>query len=134
MRDTGVIYGNSLHSLAAEEGIDALIKAELEAVEEDAISFMYPGLPENTKCIAYAAGGASAEELAVFSAGDGDVQSVKELLTERVADRIEAFASYKPGDVPKLENAVIKSGGGYVIFCVCDKWTEADKLADELLG
>ena len=34
MRDTGVIYGNSLHSLAAEEGIDALIKAELEAVEE----------------------------------------------------------------------------------------------------
>lgn len=34
MRETGIIYGNSLHALAAEEGVDALIKEQLAAVEE----------------------------------------------------------------------------------------------------
>ncbi len=33
MRETGTIYGNSLFSLAADEGLDALIKEQLEAVE-----------------------------------------------------------------------------------------------------
>ena len=33
MRETGIIYGNSLHALAAEEGCDALIKEQLAEIE-----------------------------------------------------------------------------------------------------
>ena len=83
----------------------------------------------------YAAGGASAEELAVFTVqSDADAQSVKSLLAERVKERTQAFATYKPDDVPKLENAVIESNGGTVIFCVSGSWKEASALAKGLLG
>ncbi len=34
MRETGIVYGNSLYSLAAEEGIDAEIKGQLAAVAD----------------------------------------------------------------------------------------------------
>ena len=107
----------------------------IEYVEPEAVEFMYQGLPEGTKCIAYAAGGASAEELAVFTVqSDADAQSVKSLLAERVKERTQAFATYKPDDVPKLENAVIESNGGTVIFCVSGSWKEASALAKGLIG
>ena len=49
-------------------------------------------------------------------------------------ERTQAFATYKPDDVPKLENAVIESNGGTVIFCVSGSWKEASALAKGLLG
>lgn len=108
---------------------------DIEYVEPEAIEFMYQGLPEGTKCIAYAAGGASAEELAVFTVqSEEDAKSVKALLAERVKDRAEAFAMYKADDVPKLENAVVESNASTVIFCVSGSWKEASALAKELLG
>ena len=33
MRETGIIYGNSLHALAAEEGCDSIVKEQLAEVE-----------------------------------------------------------------------------------------------------
>ena len=118
-------------TLSAEEICDKMKNGvefgiAIEYVEPEAVEFMYQGLPEGTKCIAYAAGGASAEELAVFT--------VQSLLAERVKERTQAFATYKPDDVPKLENAVIESNGGTVIFCVSGSWKEASALAKGLLG
>lgn len=127
-------------TLSAEEICDKMKNGvefgiAIEYVEPEAVEFMYQGLPEGTKCIAYAAGGASAEELAVFTVqSDEDAQSVKSLLAERVKERTQAFATYKPDDVPKLENAVIESNGGTVIFCVSGSWKEASALAKGLLG
>ena len=127
-------------TLSAEEICDKMKNGvefgiAIEYVEPEAVEFMYQELPEGTKCIAYAAGGASAEELAVFTVqSDADAQSVKSLLAERVKERTQAFATYKPDDVPKLENAVIESNGGTVIFCVSGSWKEASALAKGLLG
>ena len=61
-------------------------------------------------------------------------QPEAERLGVRVKERTQAFATYKPDDVPKLENAVIESNGGTVIFCVSGSWKEASALAKGLIG
>ena len=39
-------------------------------------------------------------------------------LETRNQTRIEQYSSYNPTEVPKLENALIMSGGQYVVLCV----------------
>lgn len=79
--------------------------------------------------------GATAEELAVFEAKDADAAAaLVEKLQARNADRIENYADYIPAEVPKLENAVILSGGRYVVLCVATDASAVRELAEKTLG
>ena len=55
-------------------------------------------------------------------------------LEARNTDRIENYSSYIPSEVPKLEDAVIISGGRYVVLCVADDAAAAQKIVDKALG
>lgn len=79
--------------------------------------------------------GATAEELAVFETKDADAAAaLAKKLETRNADRIENYSSYIPAEVPKLENAVILSGGRYVVLCVAEDASAVREAAEKALG
>ena len=75
------------------------------------------------------------ESVGTVETKDADAAAalVKKLET-RNADRIENYSSYIPAEVPKLENAVILSGGRYVVLCVAEDASAVREAAEKALG
>ena len=106
----------------------------LYALDESVAQGIY-GINADTRCWVRAGTGATAEELAVFEAKDADAAAaLVEKLQAQNADRIENYADYIPAEVPKLENAVILSGGRYVVLCVATDASAVRELAEKTLG
>ena len=69
----------------------------------------------------YISSGATAEEIAVFELKDDkDADKAYENATQRIADQKDAFENYIPKEVQKLNSAIVKNSGNYVIVCVSD--------------
>lgn len=107
---------------------------ELYALDESVAQGLY-GVDAQTRCWVRAGSGATAEELAVFETEDAEsAAALAGKLQARNTDRIESYSSYIPGEVPKLENAVIISGGRYVVLCVAADASAVKELAEKTLG
>ena len=73
--------------------------------------------------------GASACEAAVIKCSDADYASeVSDLLKQRVSNQKDLYSSYNAGETTKLENAIIKTSGNYVVLCVCDDTSKAEEI------
>ena len=76
--------------------------------------------------------GASACEAAVIKCSDSNyVSEVKTLLENRVKNQTDLYSSYNAGETKKLENAIIKTSGNYVVLCVVDDTTKAEEVLKE---
>ena len=74
---------------------------------------------------------ATPEEIAVFQADTVySAQALCELAQARLAQQKASYASYAPQEVPKLESAVVKVCGEYVIVCVCADNTLAEQIIE----
>ena len=106
----------------------------LDAIDEANVQYItgYEKLPEGTKSSVNMAAGANAEEVSVFKAGD--TAAVKEAISAHVEAQKTAFSSYKPEDMPKLDNAVIVEKNGVVVLVVTADYENAAKVVAEVLG
>lgn len=69
----------------------------------------------------YISSGATAEEIAVFEFETAaDAKAAIPAAQERLAEQKSSYESYMPAEVQKLENAVLKQYGRYLIVCVAD--------------
>ena len=74
----------------------------------------------------WAAGGTSAQEIAVFQlAADAPVEDVAEALGAYLENRTGAFTGYLPDEVVLLENARVITQGNYVALLVCEDMESA---------
>ena len=81
---------------------------------------------------AYVSTGATAEEIAVFTAADaGQVETVRAALEKRVEDQKAAYTNYQPQEMTKLSDPVIETRGDTVILCVSDDNSAALSVIDE---
>ena len=106
---------------------------ELFQLSDDQFSVLYE-LPDSVKGAAYCGSGATAEEVAVFDAGDEN--SAKALLSEmqdRLKSRSASYASYMPDEVSKIDSAVLKQAGQYIILCVSPDNAAAEKIISGFL-
>ena len=71
-------------------------------------------------CALYISTMATPEEIAVFRADDA-------LSTD---DLTASYTDYAPAEVPKLESAVVRTCGDFVIVCVCADNAKAETLLD----
>ena len=55
-------------------------------------------------------------------------------LENRVAYQKAGYEDYGPAEVPKLDSAVIKSAGSYVVMCVSDDNAKAEEVIKSYLG
>ena len=87
-----------------------------------------------TSAIVYAGTGATAEEIAVFTAKDD--AAADRLLTAartRVDDQIESYKNYGPAAAMTLENDIVEKSGNYVVVVVCSDSEGAAKIADKYI-
>jgi len=105
---------------------------ELEAVDMELACELYGIKPEDVaECVAYLSTGATAEELVLFiMSEESDTEQVKEACGRRVEEQIFGFKSYKPSEVPKLENAICEVRGNTVLMLVANDWEKAAKAAE----
>lgn len=101
------------------EEIDLEIACSLYALDQSKV----------TGAAVYGSTGATAEELAVFIFSDADAATTAKANFEtRIADRTEAMADYLPGEVPKLEKAVLEVRGATLLFVVANDYAPVEEL------
>ena len=76
--------------------------------------------------------GATAEEIAVFEAADqSSADAVKSACEDRKAKQTTSYADYKPSETSRLDKAIIKEDGNYVVYCVTDDTDKANEIIDK---
>nr|WP_319489426.1 DUF4358 domain-containing protein [uncultured Caproiciproducens sp.] len=91
------------------------------------------GLDESTvsKSDVYESTGATAEEVAVFEAKDeASAAKVKKAAQQRMEDQRASFTDYQPQEMEKLKSPVLVENGKYVILCVSNDNSGAQKVID----
>ena len=85
-------------------------------------------------CALYISTMATPEEFALFEADDTySVEELTALAEARIAQQKESYASYAPAEMPKLESAVVRPFGDFVLVCVCADNDAAAALFDTLM-
>lgn len=73
--------------------------------------------------------GTGACEIAVITCKDASyAEKATEQLQSYLDSRADLFAGYAPDEVPKIEEALIKSAGNYVVLCVTDDTAAAEEV------
>ena len=109
--------------------LEGTIDSEVSEVSNDIIASTYFVDMEK---IDEAAAGSNACEVLVLKCKDASyVSEVEDLLKKRVESQSALFASYNAPEVAKLDAALIKSKGNYVVFCVTDHNDKAEEILKE---
>lgn len=75
--------------------------------------------------------GATAEEVVLIKAKDKDaLKRIEKVINDRLAFQKDSFANYIPSEVPKIESAIIKTSGNYLVYCVADDLSAAQDVID----
>lgn len=79
----------------------------------------------------YEGAGGTAEEIAVIECANADeAEKAEEILKNRVEEQKDSFADYVPGELVKLDAAVIRVVGNYAILSVSDDPKTANDIID----
>ena len=77
---------------------------------------------------------ATTNELAVFHCADSSaLEATKSAVEARMKDQREAYENYIPDELLRLDNALVKTSGNYLLFSVSDDNETVEKLFDEAL-
>ncbi|MEG1559367.1 MAG: DUF4358 domain-containing protein [Clostridia bacterium] len=71
------------------------------------------------KAIMYIGSGATAEEVSLFEfKTDKDASNAHAIAEQHIKDQKEAFLDYVPAEIQRLDKAIIKVKGKYLVVCV----------------
>lgn len=128
--------GNSAKEIDAAALAESLVNEityedKLESVDADTIS-MYIEVPENTESVMYMGSGSTAEEVAVFTSEDAETagETLKKV-QEHLDDQTASFQAYKAEEAKRVEDAVLKQEGKYVILCVSGDADKANEIIEK---
>ena len=119
-----------LASKIAESGSfeDQLMQVDSEMVIED-YNF---SSDEINELVSYQGSGATSEEIVILQVKDkSQINDVKSKIDTRLAERKEAFESYLPEEVGKIDNNILKVKGNYVILCIANDTNTVNNVLNE---
>ena len=64
---------------------------------------------------------------------EADAKEAKESLQKHLDHRKNLFANYAVEEAARLENAVIKVSGRYVVLIIADEYTQIEKAFDDMI-
>ena len=108
----------------------------LEPLDTDIALTLY-GLTEDScaSSIFYLSTGATAEELAILQVADGgSMQTLQDAVQYRLTYQKDSFENYVPAEIPKLDGAIVRTQGDYLIFCVAADGGAAGAIIDKYFG
>ena len=79
----------------------------------------------------YSNSNATAEDIAVVKVNDeAYADTVKKAFEDRIAEQKKSFQDYNAAEVPKLEDAVVKVSGKYVVLVVSGDSAKAKEIVE----
>lgn len=131
--------GSSAKTYVPADTASALLESAaftdtLEALDKDTAAAMYGIDPASiTDCAVYASLSMGAEEIAVLTLTDEEAaKTAKTALDKRVSDQITALESYMPGEVDKLNHAIVEQTGSTALLVVAADADAARGVLDGL--
>lgn len=131
--------GNSKENVSIDMG--TLAEKLLETVKNDELTKIDSELVESTynikadqyeEGVVYVSSGATAMEIAIFKGKDkASVEEISKAVDTRKKEQIEAYTTYAPEQVPKLEAAIKKEVGNYIIYCVTEDTKQAENIIND---
>ncbi len=120
----------NVNELASDLAKNAKFTEQLTEVSSDITAKRY-GLDSEAveECAAYAGTKAVVDEVAVFKSKD--VDTVKEQALKHIEAQKSSYSSYRPDEVPKLDDSIITVVGDYVIVCVSEDSSVAESIIAE---
>ena len=115
------------------QDLEGTIDSEVSEVTSDVMASTYFFDMEKIEDSAAALNsGSSACEVVVLKCKDSSyVSEAEDLLKKRVESQSTLFASYNAPEVAKLDAAILKTKGNYVVFCVTDDTSKANEIIKE---
>ena len=119
-----------LHALADDLVANAAFIDEPVKRRDDTVADRYDCSGYVT-AVAYATGGATAEEIALFEAENADAAAaIFEAMEYYLSTQRRSYESYNPEGVVNLNGAILEQHGNYILYCVCgDAASAADIIA-----
>lgn len=112
------------------QDLEGTIDSEVSEVSSDVIaSTFFFDMDKIEESAAALNSGSSASEVVVLKCKDSSyVSEAEDLLKKRVESQSTLFASYNAPEVAKLDAAILKSSGNYLIYCVTDDTDKANEI------
>lgn len=107
----------------------------ISPIEKDVAAKLY-GVDASgiADCQVYCSTKATTEEIGLFKCTD---EKSAEALLKAAKDRVESqratYSSYAPGEMPKLDDAIVKQDGNYVFYIVTADSAKAQAVLDKYL-
>lgn len=119
-------------ALSAELNDADLFIDSLVSMDEAAIGGQCESDVSACTAMEYHAGmGATAEEWGIFTCADAKAaKSLAESLKAHCDSLLETYTSYAPDAVPRIENAVVRQSGPYVLIVIAADYEGAAEIAD----
>ena len=110
----------NIEGLAEEIAKSSAFEDQLEKVDSEMTMQDYNfSTDEVAQLVSYQGSGASSEEIVILQVKEkSNINSVKDKINTRLAERKEAFESYLPEEVGKIDNSILRVEGNYIILCV----------------
>lgn len=109
---------------------DSIAKVDNEIVME---SYGFSN-EEINEIVSYQGSGATSEELVILHATDkSQLNSIKDKIGNRLTERKEAFESYLPEEVFKIDNHLLDIKGNYVILCISNDPSKVEEVINNYI-
>ncbi len=121
---------------AAGALLDSKAFSDILSPVQPVIAAVLYGVPlENVDaCSVYCSTGATAEEIAVFRCRDeAAAAALKQTAQQRLQEQKDAYSSYAPQEIPKLDNALLRASGVYVVCVVAEDYDAVRPILDKFI-
>ena len=82
--------------------------------------------------VSYQGSGATSEEIVILKVKDkSNLNDVKDKINSRIQERKQAFQSYLPEEVGKIDNNILRVEGNYIIFCVSNDSSKVNQIIND---
>ena len=108
---------------------------ELNMVDKDITMSDYDFTQDEIKnLISYQSTGATSEELVILQVNDkSKLNDVKEKINTRLEERKEAFESYLPEEVFKIDNNILEVKNDYIIMCISNDSNKVNEVINNYI-
>ena len=124
------INTKDLASKIIEAGVfeDELVEVNSEMIMSD-YNFTADEVEE---FVSYQGSGATSEEIVILKLKEkSNLNNIKNKIEDRLEERKEAFESYLPEEVGKIDNKVFRVEGNYVILCISNDTNKVNTLIND---
>lgn len=107
----------------------------LEKVDSELTINKYGFLPELIEeIVSYQGSGASSEEVVILKVKDlNDVNNERKIIEDNLKEKRDAYASYMPEEVSKIDNRILIEKGNYLILCISKDYDTVNKIISDYL-